>query len=353
MSSREIAYEEGTIARQDKLPYPFVYYPGHYGTFFAFSETENSPLAFCLCAKEAIENYIEFQIRYSKSYNSDPNRNFILDTRDFPVDIAESLREKGVEQDHTIIDRLNFKKDLCHNCNDVVPKYRYCHDMYGTKFSQNYGWYINKKSFEFGINESVTTGYMAPINEILFNSCPDDILDLLEDGIEAQVKRCHELRSADEDGLTEKEQNELDELVESLQQQNQQIEDLIENEVRQSFGHYKKGNRWTSETILYQLIESSYPEYNLNRHYRPEFLDGLELDVYIRGPKIGIEYQGIQHYEPVEHWGGEEALKERQERDERKRQLCENSDVELVYFDHDEELSEEVVAAKIDPLISQ
>lgn len=193
---------------------------------------------------------------------------------------------------------------------------------------------------------------MAPINEILFDSCPDEILDLLEDGIEVQVDRCHELRVTNEDELTEKEREELEELMELLQQQNQQIKDLIENEVRQSFGHYKKGNRWTSETILYQLIESSYPEYNLNRHYRPDFLNGLELDVYIREPKIGIEYQGIQHYEPVEHWGGEEALNQRQERDETKRQLCKDIGIELVYFDYDEELSEEVVAAKIDPHIS-
>lgn len=112
MSSREIAYEEGTIARQDKLPYPFVYYPGHYGTFFAFRKIKDSPLTFCLCSKEAIENYIEFQTRYSKSYNSDSNRNFILDVRDYPVEIAESLREKGVEQDNTIIDYLNFEDNL-------------------------------------------------------------------------------------------------------------------------------------------------------------------------------------------------------------------------------------------------
>ena len=329
MTSREVAYEEGTRVRQDKLPYPFVYYPGHYGTFFAFREAEDAPLTFCACAKEAIENYIEFQIQDTKSYNSDPNRNFILDVRDFPVEIAKSLRKQELKQDCTILDHLNFENNLCHNCNDVVPKYRYGHEMYGTKFSQNNSWYVNKKTFEFGINGSVTTDNMAPINEILFDSCPNKILDLLDDDSEKQVVRCDELRSTNEEELTNKEQEELHELMDSIQRQDKEIKNLVENEVRQSFGHYEKGNQWTSETILYQLIESNCPEYKLYRHYRPDFLNGLELDVYIQEPMIGIEYQGIQYYEPIEHWGGEEALRERQERDGTKRQLCGDVGVEL------------------------
>jgi len=32
------------------------------------------------------------------------------------------------------------------------------------------------------------------------------------------------------------------------------------------------------------------------RHYRPDFLQGLELDIFIDELKIGMEYQGIQHF---------------------------------------------------------
>jgi hypothetical protein len=104
------------------------------------------------------------------------------------------------------------------------------------------------------------------------------------------------------------EAEELGELQEQLQTEHKEITDTCENEVRQAFGHYKKGNRWTSETILYQLVESNYPEHTIERHYRPGFLDGLESDIFLKDAEVGIEYQGIQHYEPVDHWGGEEGL---------------------------------------------
>jgi hypothetical protein len=151
----------------------------------------------------------------------------------------------------------------------------------------------------------------------------------------------------DEDELTQEQQSELQILMETLQEQSNAISEVVENEVRQSFGHYEKGNRWTSETILYQLVESQYSEYTIRRHHRPEFLEGLELDIYIEEEDIAIEYQGVQHYEPVEHWRGEEGLKKRQERDEKKKRLCKENDIKLVYFRYDEELSEEIVQRKI------
>ena len=59
----------------------------------------------------------------------------------------------------------------------------------------------------------------------------------------------------------------------------------------------------------------------------------------------------MEHYEPVEHWGGEEALEERQTRDERTRELCEEYGVDLIEFWYGEDLSEELVASRIDPVI--
>ena len=43
-----------------------------------------------------------------------------------------------------------------------------------------------------------------------------------------------------------------------------------------------------------------------------------------------IEYQGIQHYHPVEFFGGEEALSLRQELDQQKRKLCDENQVRLI-----------------------
>lgn len=43
-----------------------------------------------------------------------------------------------------------------------------------------------------------------------------------------------------------------------------------------------------------------------------------------------IEYDGEQHYIPVEHWGGEEGLKQRQHNDQIKNQYCKNNNIKLI-----------------------
>lgn len=48
----------------------------------------------------------------------------------------------------------------------------------------------------------------------------------------------------------------------------------------------------------------------------------LRFDFFIPDLNIVIEYQGIQHYEPVEHFGGVEALEDTIKRDQIKRDFC-------------------------------
>ena len=56
--------------------------------------------------------------------------------------------------------------------------------------------------------------------------------------------------------------------------------------------------------------------------YHEDWLGRQSLDVYIPRLNLGIEYQGIQHYEPVEFFGGEDGLRSRKELDQRKRAKC-------------------------------
>lgn len=100
-------------------------------------------------------------------------------------------------------------------------------------------------------------------------------------------------------------------------------------------------------------MESNYPDLTIGRHYRSDFLDGLELDIFMEDIKVGIEYQGIQHYEPVDHWGGEEGLKMPQKRDQKKKELCDEHDVGLVRIRHDQELTDALIERKVDPLIEE
>ena len=63
-----------------------------------------------------------------------------------------------------------------------------------------------------------------------------------------------------------------------------------------------------------------------------EWLYPLKADFYVPLSNIIIECQGEQHYKDKEFFNKREGLKERQERDSRKRQLCKENGVELIYF---------------------
>ena len=76
------------------------------------------------------------------------------------------------------------------------------------------------------------------------------------------------------------------------------------------------------------LLVSSY-------QYRPEWLGRQSLDIYIPSIRTAVEYQGIQHYSPVDFFGGEDALLQRKELDEQKRTLCEENGVRLIEWPYD------------------
>ena len=68
------------------------------------------------------------------------------------------------------------------------------------------------------------------------------------------------------------------------------------------------------------------------RQYRADYLDKLSLDFYLPEYRIAIECQGIQHFEPIEYFGGVKRFEEIQERDGLKKQLCEEHGVKMLYY---------------------
>ena len=147
---KSIAFRDNTVV-QENLPYPIVCYPGFYGTFFAFRSEADSPLAFCSCAKVAIENYIALRLSRPAHQYADPSRMFILDSIDFPSTFTAELISVNPSRGSEVIGHLRFEHQLCHKCNQTVPSLRYCHEMYGTAFIQTYGWYVKQAYFRLGI----------------------------------------------------------------------------------------------------------------------------------------------------------------------------------------------------------
>lgn len=93
-----------------------------------------------------------------------------------------------------------------------------------------------------------------------------------------------------------------------------------------------------SENRLFNFIKENI-ECEVIQTYKPSFLktnkNNQEIDIFIPSLNIGIEYQGIQHFKPIKYWGGDKKLKEVIERDERKRMLCIENNIDLLYFTYE------------------
>ena len=97
-------------------------------------------------------------------------------------------------------------------------------------------------------------------------------------------------------------------------------------------------SKWKSEQSLFTLVKKKYPDALFQ--FRPEWLEPQNLDIYIPSLNVGIEYQGIQHYESVDFFGGEEAFVNRQKLDARKRELCKTNGLRLIAWPYTENISE-------------
>lgn len=120
----------------------------------------------------------------------------------------------------------------------------------------------------------------------------------------------------------------------------------------QERGTYSKPvNRWKSEEYTFSLTQKLYNEYNVIYQYRPFFLGGMSYDIYICGLKIAIEYQGKQHFEPVEFFGGKENFESQRERDQLKLKLSAENGVDLIYINYWEDITSQLIRSKVEAVL--
>jgi hypothetical protein len=139
----------------------------------------------------------------------------------------------------------------------------------------------------------------------------------------------------------------VDWLVLNEQESRRKIWNEAENTLRRFVGVPEIGEKFISETILFKTVAYLLKDHEVIHHYRAAWLGRQELDIFVPSLKLAIEYQGEQHFEPIDAWGGEEGLKKTRRRDEEKKLRCESNDVTLLYFDHDAELTEKTVDGRI------
>lgn len=117
-------------------------------------------------------------------------------------------------------------------------------------------------------------------------------------------------------------------------------------------GQYKKPlNRWKTEELVYNIVKKLYRQYKVVYQYHPYYLKttkgSMSYDVYICGLKTAIEYQGKQHFEPVEYFGGKEHYEKQIERDRLKLELSEANGVKLIYINYWEDITPDLIIDKI------
>lgn len=182
-------------------------------------------------------------------------------------------------------DFMQFADGICHRCNERLPYGHYAFsDRASGYFISHFRPYVNQACYALG---------MTPRGVIVLpDECPEWALEVDE---KTRV-------------------------------------DAAETEVRAAFGFPPKGVYRNQESTLWLLVREALPDSTIIRHYRPPWLKGLELDLYIEEFQIGIEFQGRQHSESFEYLGGEAALRKTRQRDKRKLKLCNDAGVTLLLF---------------------
>jgi len=104
-----------------------------------------------------------------------------------------------------------------------------------------------------------------------------------------------------------------------------------ENTVREEGALPRVGEGWISESELLCELRRALPNEDIVHHSRPAWLSPQHLDVHFTKGNVAIEYQGAQHIEPVEYYGGPQGFAQQQRRDRRKMKLCKEHGCKLIY----------------------
>jgi len=111
-----------------------------------------------------------------------------------------------------------------------------------------------------------------------------------------------------------------------------------ENQIRRGFGLPNVGEGFIQETLLFQKVQSAFPSLEVIHRGRAAWLGDQHLDIWIPSRNTAIEYNGQQHYEAIDFFGGDEGFRKRQELDERKAALCSDNGVRLFIIRFDEDI---------------
>lgn len=90
-----------------------------------------------------------------------------------------------------------------------------------------------------------------------------------------------------------------------------------------------------NQSKLYRKLIDKFPDILIEYEKHLPWLGLQSLDIYVPKYNIGVEYDGLQHYESVECFGGEKTFLATVERDKRKDLLCKENNCKLFRIKYD------------------
>ncbi len=337
---KDIVRDEARFA--ESLPLPIVNYPRVYGTWILFQEDSESQPLLCACTRKAATNFLKLHFQSIPEPPRKPLNLVHLFMRD-NVRTANRLGALSLEEFASL---PLFRDCICHVCTRHVPAVRWSNLDEHSFFLQHLGWYFHYALYAAGI---------SPHGDLLRTELDPELAAIAQLDRPETYRRIRDLmaRYPYGNGSLDKKPSKYDGLApgrpaaralhQALRTQTKQLHRVIEERFRRSLGFPSHGKTGGSEILLGWIICSILKDQKVMLRARPEFLGGLELDIYIPEMQIAIEYQGEQHYEPFSHLGGARHLRAVQQRDQRKAELCRSAGVDLRYITVADKLTEDYI----------
>lgn len=110
------------------------------------------------------------------------------------------------------------------------------------------------------------------------------------------------------------------------------------HEYKVTLGNFKSGkrcrecgNNYKGELKIKDFLEETGEEFKTQYKFKDcRNIFELPFDFYLPKYNLCIEYDGIQHFEPVEFFGGEKSFKERKCKDDIKNKYCKDNGINLL-----------------------
>ena len=114
------------------------------------------------------------------------------------------------------------------------------------------------------------------------------------------------------------------------------------NYLKQTLGLADHNERWINEFAMVKLFYKWFEGFIQHTQASPDWLKPQRLDLFIPELRLAVEYQGEQHFMPIEIFGGEKGFQNRKENDKRKKKLCVANGVDLEYISYNEDMLERI-----------